>query len=66
MTQKHIIYNAILKTIKEYGQDMETGAIRAALAELEGEIARKVSHQNFSLISDQVKEAPLGIPHEHK
>ncbi len=65
LSDRDLLYNAVLKTVKEHGSDMEEGLVRAVLAEVEGEISRRMSSQKLSMICDELKERPLRISHYH-
>ncbi len=60
LNERDILYNEVLKTVKEYGQKMHIGLIVAVLAEIEGDINRIVNHENFSAVCEKLE------PREYK
>lgn len=56
LCERDVLYNAVLKTLKEHGAEMEIGMVTAILAEIGGEISRRTSYQKFGVICDDLKE----------
>lgn len=50
------LYNALLQTVKEHSNGLEIGTVRAVLAEVGGEIACRVNHNNFEIVCGQLKQ----------
>ena len=65
LSDRDLLYNAVLKTIKEHGSNMEVGLVTAVLSEVEGDIIRRVNRQNLSVICDELKERTLRMSHYH-
>lgn len=54
--QCDVLYNAVLKTVKEHGAQLEIGLVRAVLSDLEGAIASKASCSRFDTICNCLTE----------
>ena len=55
MSKRDLLFDAVLETIKEYGQGMEIGLVSAVLAEVDSEIRMKTGRQDFSTICSVLK-----------
>ena len=72
LSQRDMLFNILLDTVKKHGSGMEVGLVRAVLAEVDGEIAQKLGRMQFdiphcaslSLLSPRkLKDAFAGAPY---
>lgn len=56
LSQRDELYNVILETVKKHGSGMRIGLVRAVLAEVEGDIGRRINNNDFDIVSGQLEE----------
>ena len=56
LSERDELYNVILETIKKHSSGMEIGLVRAVLAEVDGEICRRVNKNSFDIVCGKLKE----------
>ncbi|MCI9142788.1 MAG: hypothetical protein HFH87_09220 [Lachnospiraceae bacterium] len=56
LSERDELYNAVLETIQKHSNGMEIGLVRAVLAEVDGEICRKVNKNSFDIVCGRLKE----------
>lgn len=56
LSERDVLYNAVLKTVKEHGTGLEIGLVRAVLAEVDGAICSRANRSSFDIVSGQLKE----------
>ncbi len=56
LSQRDELYNAILETVKRHGSGIKIGLVRAVLAEVEGDIGRRINNNDFDIVSGQLEE----------
>lgn len=61
LSKRDILYNAVLKAVKENSSGMMIGAVTAVLGEVEGDICRKVPRHYFDTIQGELK---MRVPRE--
>lgn len=56
LSQRDMLFNVLLDTVKKYSSGMEIGLVRAVLGEVDGEIAQKTNRLQFDTVQDKLKE----------
>lgn len=63
LSERDVLYNAVLETVKKHGAGMEIGLVRAVLGEVDGAIGMMVNRNSFESVCEKMKERK---PREHK
>lgn len=56
LSKREMLYNAVLKTVKEHGSGLEIGLVRAVLNEVDGEIASMANRSSFDTLCPKLTE----------
>ena len=56
LSRRDMLYNAVLRAVKEYGSELEVGIVRAVLNEVDGEIALLANRNSFKALYPQMSE----------
>lgn len=56
LTQRDVLYNAILRTVKETGSDMERGLVLAVLNEVSTAISMQSGREKLKSVLEKLKE----------
>ena len=56
LSRRETLYNAVLRTVKEYGSEWEIGLVRAVLNEVDAEVASMANRSSFETSSPKLLE----------
>lgn len=63
VTKHDKLFNAVLETVKKNSGGLVIGEVRAALAEVEGEIAMRTNNNDFDIVCEQLNPVNESIIH---
>lgn len=56
LSKREMLYNAVLRTVKEYGSELEIGLVRAVLNEVDAEVASMSNRSPFETLCPKLLE----------
>ena len=56
LSKREMLYNAVLRTVKEHSSGLEIGLVRAVLNEVDGEIASMANRSSFDTLGPKLTE----------
>ena len=56
LSRRETLYNAVLRTVKEYGSELEIGLVRAVLNEVDAEVASMANRSSFETLCPKLLE----------
>lgn len=56
LSRRDMLYNAVLRAVKEYGSELEVSLVRAVLNEVDGEIALLANRSSFKVLYPKMSE----------
>ena len=56
LSRRETLYNAVLRTVKEYGSELEIGLVRAVLNEVDAEVASMANRSSVETLWPKLLE----------